>query len=64
MAKKPTKQKSGSARMLAAQLKPVLLWLTADEHHRAKSAAQKAGLRVTQVFKNSGLATISEILAK
>lgn len=41
---------SGSARQRAKGLKPILIWVTADQHATLKAAAEKSGIRAVTGF--------------
>lgn len=61
--KREARQSSGGARMLAAGRKPMLLGLTPEQHDLAKRAAEREGLRMTQLAIRSLVAAAKKILA-
>lgn len=62
MAKK--KYESSSVRMRKAGYKPMLLWLTAEQHEKVFRAAKIDGRKPTQAMIFHGLKALENILEK
>jgi len=52
---KKKKQKSGGSRMMALGKKPIMLWVTPDEHARIKWAAEIDRRPMTQFILHEAL---------